>query len=92
MILTRPPEYNMEVQVRIPPALCAIHNFIRVHDEEEIHDFDEVVSSNQNEDCGYGVLSHGPANRAERDQAAIKRDLIAEAMWVDYQRVLAQRA
>jgi len=26
----------MAIQARIPPALCAVHNFIRFHDEDEI--------------------------------------------------------
>lgn len=28
VILTHPPEYSMEIQARIPPALAAVHNFI----------------------------------------------------------------
>ena len=39
MILTHPAQYNMVIQVHIPPALCAVHNFIRIHDDDEIHDF-----------------------------------------------------
>src|ERR1700678_4792845 len=40
-ILIRPPEYNMEIQARIPPALGAVYNFIRDHDPNEILDFEE---------------------------------------------------
>jgi len=36
-ILQLPPEYSMDVQALIPPALAALHNFIRQYDPEEIH-------------------------------------------------------
>jgi hypothetical protein len=31
-ILLIRPEYNMTVQAQIPAALCALHNFIHIHD------------------------------------------------------------
>ena len=31
----------MTIQAQIPPALCAIHNFIHVHDADEIYKFDD---------------------------------------------------
>ena len=34
-ILLIAPEYNLKVQARIPVALSALHNFIRIHDPEE---------------------------------------------------------
>ena len=34
-ILLIAPEYDLEVQARIPAALCAIHNFIQEHDLDE---------------------------------------------------------
>lgn len=42
-ILIRPPEYSMAVQVRIFPALAAIHNFIRIHDSQDVQDFEDEV-------------------------------------------------
>lgn len=41
-ILVHPPEYSMEIQARIPPALAATHNFIREHDPDEIFEFQEA--------------------------------------------------
>ena len=32
----------MEIQVRILPALCALHNFIRIYDNDEIHEFNDI--------------------------------------------------
>ena len=33
-VLQIPPKYNMHVQVRLPLALCAIHNFIQWYDPD----------------------------------------------------------
>ena len=46
-ILLLSPEYDMGIQAQVPPALCALHNFIRYHDPSEITDFDDV--------CNHGV-------------------------------------
>ena len=37
-ILVIPPEYDMDIQAKIPSALCCIHNIIRQHDPEELSD------------------------------------------------------
>ena len=52
----------MEIQARIPPALAAMHNFIRDHDENEIFDFEDPVDTQPGD---YGILGNGPAQRAE---------------------------
>ena len=33
------PEYDMDIQARVPPALCALHNFIHQHDPSDIEDY-----------------------------------------------------
>ena len=38
-ILLLAPEYDMDVQAKVPPALCALHNFIRQHDPSNIEDY-----------------------------------------------------
>jgi hypothetical protein len=40
-ILMWPPQFNMNIQVKIPPALAALHNFILDHNP---HDIDEYLS------------------------------------------------
>jgi hypothetical protein len=35
----------MEIQARIPPALAAVHDFIRDHDPDEIFEFEEVLDA-----------------------------------------------
>ena len=37
-ILVIPPKYNMDIQAKIPSALCCIHNIIRRYDPEELDD------------------------------------------------------
>jgi hypothetical protein len=82
VILIRPPEYSMDIQARIPPALAATHNFIRKHDEDEIFEFEDPVDAQPG---NYGVLGGGPARRAEVVRATSKRDHIASIMWTSYQ-------
>ncbi|KAG2042889.1 hypothetical protein BDR03DRAFT_844372, partial [Suillus americanus] len=88
-ILQLPPEYKMDVQARIPVALCALHNFIcrydpTIFDEE----YDEDLFGHELEE-GEGVaelneLEDGPADARERRRADLCRNAIARAMWDDY--------
>ena len=41
-ILLLPLEYAMEIQARILPALCALHNFIRLHDPSDDAQFPDA--------------------------------------------------
>jgi hypothetical protein len=84
-ILILPPSYSMKVQAQIPPAVCSIHNFIRVHDPQEVAQFHDTEYF---EPELYGELGTGPPGQAERDEAAVRRDTIASQMWVQYQEVL----
>ncbi len=90
MILTHPAQYGMAIQACIPPALCAVHNFIHIHDADEIHDFLPNVQD-QNPREFYGELVAGPAICAEKERAEIKRDNIAQAMWESYQDLVNNR-
>jgi hypothetical protein len=83
MIFSHPPEYNMKLQVRFPPALGAVHNFICIHDPEEINNFADISDEGTHE--RYGTLALGPAGHAARLQVAQKHNEIAERIWVQYQ-------
>lgn len=87
MILTHPVEYDMAIQAHVPPALCAVHNFIRIHDEDEIHEFVPNLHY-QNPRDFYGELAAGPAVHAEKERAEIRRDNIAQAIWESYQELV----
>jgi hypothetical protein len=81
-ILVYPPEIDMDYQACLPAALAAIHNFICIHDPDELADFQEV------EDLQPGMqgnLVRGEVRRAERAQADTRCDDIANAMWAQYQ-------
>ncbi|CDO77379.1 hypothetical protein BN946_scf184835.g1 [Trametes cinnabarina] len=82
-------EYDMKYQVRLPPALCALHNFIRIYDPSEIQDFQDV-QGDPDRAPQTGELAEGPATRAERSCADSRRDYIAQTMWESYQGWLRQ--
>lgn len=86
-ILTIRPRYNLDIVARLPPALAALHNFIRIHDPNEITEY--LENSNQ-ELRDEGVLAGGFPNAAEREAANLRRDEIAHAMWIQYQDCLRQ--
>jgi hypothetical protein len=94
-ILIVPPEINMNSQARLPAALGAIHTFIRLHDLEDIKDFDSPKSTYlmDSEDAvdHYGSLATDHVGNAERNTAEQRRDAIADAMWVQYVEELHRR-
>jgi hypothetical protein len=81
----------MSIQARIPPALCAIHNFIRIHDPTEIEEFADEDFIDLDPGELRGDLAEGPADRTERQQATEDRDNIAAAMWGDYIQICQAR-
>lgn len=88
-ILVVPAEYDMDVQARIPPALCAIHNLIYRYDPDDVLESWETsseVSSEQGDDLAESIPSRGVMR-----EAAEWRDVIAEQMWWDYLRIMDSR-
>jgi hypothetical protein len=92
-ILQLLPEYAMDIQARVPDALCALHNFIRRYDPdifdeeyaEDMLDYDHEEGGELNE------LGDGPADAPERQRADSRHDRIAREMWEDYIAVRAAR-
>ena len=84
-----PAEISIDYQARIPAALAAIHNFIRIHDPDELEDFVDADDTEQ----GFfaGELAQGQTRTAERRRANARRDEIAAAMWEQYQAELQKR-
>lgn|ERR1700722_5247602 len=83
------PEYNLNIQARIPMALCAIHNFICQHDPTE---------GNLPEQENLIFNSEDPAYRTSLEDAKedegggnVRQDEIAWGMWDDYQQIIAER-
>jgi len=91
-ILLIGPEYSYVVQAQIPAALCAVHNFIRIHDPTEetvvVGDDDQV---NQQANAGDVFVHQIEYNEAVDGGVAARRDQIAQRMWQDYLQVLEVR-
>jgi hypothetical protein len=89
-ILLLAPEYDLGIQARIPAALCAIHNFIQVHDPDEgpLSDTGDLPA---HEPDDYHPDPTPAAELEAATDAHAKRDSIAQAMWEDYQDILARR-
>ena len=75
----------MAIQARIPPALAAVHNFIHIHDEDEILKFEEDLEDGEPGEHNYSKLAKGPPNRTEKTCSEVKWGKIAQAMWENYQ-------
>jgi hypothetical protein len=94
-ILIIPPEYSVKVQAQIPSALCAIHNFIQIYDpkEDELPDIGHPEYSNNSipnpGDDGVRQINYGEDDVL--DDVAVRRDKIAQDMWVSYQTILEGR-
>lgn len=98
------PEYPMDIQAMLVPALSAIHNYVGIHDPDSHRNLEfqiEACSASNNSNS-----SQEPATpqvqiseqelglnitQEERQQAAHRRDMIAEKMWVDYLAELERR-
>lgn len=73
-ILTQPPHFSMGIQVQVPPALAALHNFIMDYDPNNI---EEYLAGIDNEDLNpnpgqpmlneFGTLENGPVTPAEKN-------------------------
>ena len=89
-ILVIPPEFNMDIQAKIPPALCCIHNIIRQHDPEELRDTEsqlptaEYPGGQTDQTVVFGTLAGGFITAIERDRMTAKQDDIAGQLWEDH--------
>lgn len=80
-ILTARPRYNLDIVAQLPLALAALHNFIQIHDPNEIGD---LLQEDPVEHVA-GELADGFPNAAERQVVNERPDEIAKAMWAQYQ-------
>jgi hypothetical protein len=87
-VLNKPIEYPIKDQAKIVQATCVIHNFIRIHDPDDVPNVEERLVDDLEVDRASLV---GSVSRAERDQASRKRDQIAQMMWASYQEVAQRR-
>ena len=92
------PEYDLRTQAKIPLALAALHNFIRLLNptDEAYSEEDLARDGLERRESGSISMDINPdhlgshISQAEKEQANIMRDTIARAMWTDYQRLLEE--
>ncbi|TFK59919.1 hypothetical protein BDN72DRAFT_780076, partial [Pluteus cervinus] len=96
-LLDAAPEYNITMQAKLVPALCALHNFLRIHDpsEDPVSNFaQEPNTTIQTGDAAPVTEIETQAEGEETDEyrrASNRRDKIAQAMWAAYQEELERR-
>lgn len=95
-IFSAPPEYSMAIQAKLVQALCVVHNFIRIHDPQDMpmRDTmdDDLEGSDDDNDNRQNFGSLGTmSSPAHRSQAEVFRDAIAKEMFADYKRELNRR-
>ena len=83
-------EFPIEAQGRIASAICVVHNFIRIHDPEDLPD-PEDEDNNSIIPLNASSGGNGTISSRERSAAVKRRDDIANAMWVQYQQYLTKR-
>jgi hypothetical protein len=84
-------EYGLRTQAKIPAAIAALHNFVHVHDPDDLameegdngDDLDDGIGNGEEIPITPENLG-GYISQAEKDRAGAKRDEIAKAMWEDY--------
>jgi hypothetical protein len=84
-------EFPIESQGRIASAICVVHNFIRIHDPDDLPDPEEEEDYSYTPPSNNSVSRNGIISSRERNEAVKRRDDIANAMWVQYQQYLAKR-
>ena len=78
----------MDIQAHLPPALSALHNFIHIHDPDEIANM--LCTINVDIDAT-GSLATKLPRRVEKEQTNDRRDKIAREMWDQYQGELERK-
>lgn len=90
-------EYNLHTQAKIPGAIATLHNFIHIHDPDNLAHDDSDNSNSDDEDFAPSNTGDipitpeslgGHISQAEKDCTSVKQDEIAMAMWNDYKEEL----
>lgn len=88
----------MGVQAKIPAALVALHNFIMEHDAADLDRWivdeaaEDLLRGRRRGEIDFGQLATATkVTTAEKRRAEHLRDKLAQDMWEDYQRILAER-
>ena len=76
----------MDIQARIPPALCCIHNIICRWDPVELEDIEHDIAATPPPGSAgmVGLLADGIPTNADRDWMSAVRERIAGDIWSSY--------
>ena len=83
-ILLLTPEFSLEVQSKIPAALCVLHNFARIHDPSDNNDDDSDFTDEEDNSDNNNWATENTAEVNMNKEAWEMRDCIANTMWNDY--------
>lgn len=83
-LMVAAPEYSPDIQAKVVLALCALHNFIRVHNPDDLDDRDWQEEIERQPPMPTADDLRNRVNQAERDRAIAKREQVAHDMWSDY--------
>ena len=83
-ILVVPPQYGMNIQARIPPALSCIHNIIRKLDPAELDDIEAASLQSDAAPGSIGSIVDSVPTRSDHAQMSAMQDRIARDMWDNY--------
>ncbi|KAJ3008867.1 hypothetical protein NUW54_g1304 [Trametes sanguinea] len=84
-LMVQAAEYSLKTQAKLVHTLCTLHNFIRIHDPDDLeaiaeHDVQPSYSSSNTLPSDFS----GGITAAEREEASSWWDTIAKQMWEDY--------
>ena len=83
-LLVVAPEYSLKTQAKMVPAICVLHNFIRIYDVDDLPDTPQHSQVQEGPGNHLGELG-GDISTAESNRASALRDSIAQDMWASYQ-------
>ena len=91
-ILLLPVEFPLNIQARLPAALCTLHNFTSTHDND--NDSSNNTSDNTDSDSQDNNNETPGAEPVPNDDITAKQmhDNIAQAMWDGYMHILRECA
>ena len=83
-LMVAAPEYSSEVQAKVILALCALHNFIQIHDPDDLDDQDRQEEVERRQPVPGTNDLQSRIDQAERCRAVERREKILNDMWADY--------
>jgi hypothetical protein len=82
------PEYNLATQAKMVPAICVLHNFIYIHDVDDIPTANDTHIQAEQPLMPIMEGLGGDISTAERNRATELRESIAKATWESYQGII----